>query len=152
MALFGSINFYYFNDEKDSGGGDKTGSDRYGGGLYLGLERHFGTSRLTPYAGGAIGAGYSNQINNTESADNEISNETEKASTYASVQGKLGVEFWLTKRFSLAGEYRLTATYDDGWSESRYNNYEPHRPSTRYDTTSWRVGVSSSALLLSIYF
>lgn len=148
-VVVGTVDFRYRQADSEENYNSKRTD--YGAGLYLGLERHFGAARFSPYVGFGAGAGYTNNLTEWSSNEGDTTRERELADTRVSLRGAFGAEFWLTQRFSLAGEYRLEVAYTDGWREDRNGAIITDEPN-RTDTTTWQAGIGSSALLLSIYF
>jgi hypothetical protein len=150
-AIVGSLDFSYRKDDRDSSDDNYNENTNYGGGLYLGLEKHFGTSRFTPYLAGVFGGGYDSGYRKVARNNGESVDEFDTGDTWVAVRAVFGLEMWLTSRFSLGGEYRVHAIYSDGWSETRTTR-EPPVPPARADTSVWQAAVGSSTLLLSVYF
>ncbi len=134
-------------------------------GVSVALERHMGAGRVSPYFGGGVmfsttrTEGKNAPVGNPPAAQTTTTNrstgETINGTTYlggrsTGVFGHFGVEFFLKKEVSLAGEYRLGYT-----STSR----KDQEATTGLTATTTRVGsasllgVASSGLLtLAIYF
>ncbi len=119
-------------------------------GLNFGVEHHLQLSdNISPYITGRLSGFYSKQnfqpSVDTTSFYNEIKESVTKKYTVLLGVG-FGVEFWLTNRISLAGQYLLSFSYGWGTTGSIYPD-DPDR-----DTSSFAFGTNNSAIILAIYF
>ena len=125
-------------------------------GVDLGIEKHRAPmNRISPYFGVTIGAGFekiNNKVTLGESTDYFMyppyyNNETETSLISFTIRFNLGIEFFIHKNISLAGQYSLGGFYKFGEEKIVSNIVEDRRQITEPNT-----GISSSSLILSIYF
>jgi hypothetical protein len=103
--------------------------------LAVTLEKHFSlTSELSPYVG--VSGGMTSTL--YHDTYTYVSHTYDSKQLWYGVQGEIliGVEYWLTKHISLAGEHIVILNYS-------WNNID-HRTTVTF-------GTSNSSLLLSIY-
>jgi len=125
-------------------------------GVDFGIEKHLEfMDRISPYWGGTCGAAFekiNNKVKLGESTDffrypSYYNNETKTSLISFAVQFNLGVEFFVHKNISFAGHYSLAAFYKFGDEKIVSNTVKDNRQITELNT-----GISSSSLILSIYF
>ncbi len=122
--------------------------------LSAGAEDHFwNRGRLSFfYGGGILFKTSSLKIDNTLYDPNptEIKGVRSNKNIFG-IQSTLGIEYFFTKRLSLSGQYQVDFSFE---KESRKNILvgEPEVTEPREQkTTTWNLGVSTSALILTIY-
>jgi len=113
--------------------------------LLTGVEDHFWKKgRLSFFFGGGIlFKTSSSKTNYTLEYPPEIENRSKR--DIFGIQSTLGLEYFFTKRLSLLGQYQM----DFSWKkESRKSNWWGN-PEEKI--TTWNLGISTSALILTIY-
>jgi opacity protein-like surface antigen len=122
--------------------------------LLAGVEDHiWKQGKLSFFYGGGIQfKTSSSQIDNTlyDPVPQEIKGIRSSKNVFG-IQSTLGVEYFLTKRLSLSGQYQTDFSLG---KESRKNILVggPGVPqSTKQKITTWNLGLSTSALILTIY-
>jgi opacity protein-like surface antigen len=115
-------------------------------GLSTAIERHLVRARLSPYVGAGIG--YTYTYRKTSRADDRFSRESRTKAHQASGALTLGVEYWLSSNFSLAGQYRLSFYYvrQKDTSDSSFSDPEERT------TDQWNAGLGATSLVLAVYF
>ena len=125
-------------------------------GVDFGIEKHIAfMNRISPYFGVTIGAGFekiNNKVTLGESTyffryPSYYNNETETSLISFTLLFNFGIEFFIHKNISLAGQYSLGGFYKFGEEKIVSNIVEDRRQITEINT-----GISSSSLILSIYF
>jgi hypothetical protein len=113
--------------------------------LLTGVEDHFWKKgRLSFFYGGGILFKFSSsKINYTLEYPPEIENRSKR--NIFGIQSTLGVEYFLTKRLSLSGQYQIDFSLG---KESRKSNWWGNPDA---NMTTWNLGTSTSALILTIY-
>lgn len=121
--------------------------------LLTGIEDHFwNRGRLSFfYGGGILFKTSSSKIDYTPYDHlNEIKGVRSNKNIFG-IQSTLGVEYFFTKRLSLSGQYQIDFSFE---KESRKNilvgGPEVTEPRKEKITT-WNLGISTSALILTIY-
>lgn len=122
--------------------------------LLAGAEDHFwNRGRLSFfYGGGILFKTSSLKIDNTlyDPGPTEIKGVRSNKNIFG-IQSTLGVEYFFTKRLSLSGQYQIDFSFE---KESRKNilvgGPEVTEPRKEKITT-WNLGISTSALILTIY-
>lgn len=116
----------------------------------LGFQKYLTSrKRVTPYVGGNFGFG---KASFKQEPIRLKENGTERESTFSSTaigfSGVFGLEYWLSKSISFAGEYGF------GWSRATSKSEDKTENETIEDEgpTVTLMGIGSSALILSIYF
>ena len=124
-------------------------------GVDFGIEKHIAfMDRISPYYGGTIGAGFekvNNKVTLGETIDSfrypsYYNNETETSLISFTLLFNFGIEFFVHKSISLAGQYSFGGFYKFGEEKIVSNIVEDSRQITQLNT-----GISSSSLILSIY-
>ena len=125
-------------------------------GVDFGYENHIAfLNKISPYFGVTIGAGFEkiyNTLNLSESTyffmfPSSYNNETETSLISITLLFDFGIEFFLHKNISLAGQYSIGGVYKFGEEKIVSNIVEDSR-----NITELNAGISSSSLILSIYF
>ena len=114
-------------------------------GFATAFERHLLTTRFSPYVGAGVAYNYEHSKNSN--ATNFSSDEIRGSSHEASVALGLGVEFWLSRNFSLAGQYSIRFRYSDR-KDRRNWTAGTHEASTDY----WVASVDGGLLILAVCF
>lgn len=118
--------------------------------LRLGLEKHLHIGKkLSPYIGGNLGVGYDNRLSQRIYSHNNRTyrNENKEVSTIIFANLNFGIEYFILRNISLAGEYNLRGFYSFGKLNIRQNEQK-----SKQDTTDKELGFGTSSLLLTIYF
>jgi opacity protein-like surface antigen len=155
IALNGKMKISVHKDEKERTDA-LNGSEDYQNSfeLTVGLERHFGRIySLSPYIGGQLGYGYE-RIENKIIPNTAFSflgpstylYELEIRSSSVSLQMVVGVEYFLRKNISLSGQYSIGGFYSFGTEKTVSTTVDD-----KQDISEWHLGISNSALILSIY-
>jgi len=130
-------------DEDGPGTNDFTQSSV---GFSTAIERHILRARLSPYVG--MGIGYMYTYRKNSRANPNYSAEDRTRTHEASLGLDLGVEFWLSRNFSLAGQYSLAARY-----MTQKNRQNSTTLATRESATDqWTTSVGAGSLVLAVYF
>jgi hypothetical protein len=125
-------------------------------GVSAGVEYHFLTSRVSPYAGAEVlFSNTSTESKNVVTGNPPPAQTVTKnaigggAGTTIRVSGIAGVEFFLTKELSLGGEYQLGLNM-----VSRPDQEQTTGPTTTTTPVggSTVIGIGTAALTLSVYF
>ena len=113
--------------------------------LLIGAEDHFwNKGRLSFFFGGGILFEISSsKINYTLEYPPEIENRSKR--NIFGIQSTLGLEYFFTKRLSLSGQYQMDFSWE---KESRKSNWWGNPEEKK---TTWNLGISTSALILTIY-
>ncbi len=115
--------------------------------LQFGLESHtFLSNEFSPYVTGAIFGRYDNQDYKTTYPPPTTSAESKYKSTNIGFLASFGAEYWISSRFSLAGQQTFQMSYAFGSQEEISN------VSTTQKTHGFNAGIGTSSLILSIYF
>ena len=117
--------------------------------LSFGLEQHFKLDdNISPYLVERLSGSF-DQWNYQPSVDTIYFSTMKESKSNQYTIGLslgLGVEFWVTNRISLSGQYLLGAFY--GWGTESSTSVD--RPDQ--DLTTFNIGTSTSAIILAIYF
>jgi opacity protein-like surface antigen len=124
------------------------------GGFKLGREIHFMLGNdLSPYFSFALGFDYEKTKNKIESYRRfdyfYVSTSSEEVQTEAfsiALEVSLGMEYFITDKISIGGQYNLAALYKGG-EEKIKTYYEDKR-----DFSEFKIGLTSSSFILSFYF
>ena len=96
------------NEDPEGMVGDKTTNSTFGfGGDAI---KHISNSRISPYVGAGLGVAFGKQKQEFAHATGDKPNIWEQSTFRVLLRTLIGVEIFLFKNFSLAGEYRLTYT------------------------------------------
>lgn len=113
--------------------------------LSAGLERHLALDHgISPYVAGGVTVGY--DLYNSKDGTKANPYEYESSSTSLGAYAGVGVEYWVTRRISIAGQQTVTGTYSIG----KYSNGSPGTPDD--ETRSFTIGLGTSSLIASVYF
>ncbi|HEY5594341.1 MAG TPA: outer membrane beta-barrel protein [Nitrospiria bacterium] len=148
-TLIGSFDLETSRDKSESSGGVPTTSELrgLGGGVSLGVERHFRPIKpVSPYLGAQIRYFKARDTANNESTGN-VSNQTALITQYGA-DAIIGAEYWFTGHVTLAAQYTYGVTYEFTRDKTVSNG------STLISVkrSGYDVGTSASALILSLYF
>jgi opacity protein-like surface antigen len=126
------------NDIKSSQWGFSTGAQ-----WYFPL-----TDQVSPYLGGQARITRAKQLTTTKS-EPPVFSESRITSTFVNygVDAIFGIEYFFSRSISLAGEYQFGTTWSSGKTVSRFES-----SSIRSKSSGRSFGVSTSALILSVYF
>lgn len=110
--------------------------------------------RVSPYLGSGFGIGI-DAYSQTRDFDgtNEFRQQRVKGSTlHFTVNAALGMEVFLTRSVSLAGEHLFEAVVDSGDEEYKDYPREGQVVITNRDIRRFDLGIGTSSLILSVYF
>ncbi len=153
----GKIKLSVIKDEKEKSEqlmGEESGEVLIG--VDFDIENHIAfKNRISPYFGVTIGAGFEKIYNKVTLGESTyffmypsyFNNETETSLISFTLRFNLGIEFFIHENISLAGQYSLGGFYKFGEEKIVSNIVEDRRQITELNT-----GISSSSLILSIYF
>lgn len=135
--------------------GDRTDNFSGAGGVTVGVEKHFGSGRFSPFCGGGLGYRlYGSTSSKRNYSDRVV--ETENIAHQAIGQTILGAEFWLSEHFSLTGAYVLAVTHS---TNKRKTIIDPALGCELYEQdidefrdTITTLSVGTTTLTLSVYF
>lgn len=125
-------------------------------GIDLGLENHFKKYKeLSPYIGFIIGGDF-NKVSRKTISDQETydfmfpfqpKNEVKTESISIGLELFFGIEYFINKNISFAGQYNIGTQFKFGEEKILSNTVDDVR-----DINEFRIGISSSSLILAIYF
>jgi len=156
-AYTGNIKLSVIKDEKDKSKqlmGEESSEIFIG--VDFGIEKHIAfVNRISPYYGLTIGSGFekiNNKVTPGESTyflgyPSYYNNDMETSLVSFTFQFNLGVEYFIHNNISLDGQYSLGGIYKYGEEKIVSNIVEDSRHITELN-----AGISSSSLILSIYF
>ncbi|NQT61881.1 MAG: hypothetical protein HQ556_02885 [Candidatus Marinimicrobia bacterium] len=156
-AYTGNIKLSVIKDEKDKSEqlmGEESSEIFIG--VNFGIEKHIAfINRISPYYGLTLGSGFekiNNKVTRGESTyflwyPSYYNNDVETSLLSFTFQFNLGVEYFIHNYISLEGQYSLGGFYKYGEEKIVSNIVEDSRHITELN-----VGISSSSLILSIYF
>ena len=115
--------------------------------ITFGFEKHLKnlSRKLSPYLGGQLGIGYAkteNKLIGSRYNENEIK---EKTLSY-SLQALFGVEYFLSQKISLSGQYNLGGYYTYGNEQVNSSVVDDSQKVSKF-----HFGVWASSITLSIY-
>jgi hypothetical protein len=156
-AFLGKLKFMMANNKKD-----KTeslmGEENYdlSIGFDLGFENHFGKYKdISPYIGVAVGAAF-NKVSRKTILDERTyefmfppqpKNEVKTESVTFGLELFFGIEYFINKNISFAGQYNIGTLYKFGEEKIVSNTVDDIR-----DINKFSIGISSSSIILAIYF
>ncbi|MCX6151349.1 MAG: hypothetical protein NTX22_12535 [Ignavibacteriales bacterium] len=152
FALLGKINYSYSKAERDKTA-KLTGNidENMSYGASIGIEKHISMAKnISPYIGVSFTAGFEDKNEKVNSANYLgaiYTNEQKTLSKSISVNLSFGVEYFLTESVSLAGQYNFGAVFNSGEEE-----YKTPYSATKMDVSDFKIGISSGALIVAVYF
>jgi hypothetical protein len=112
--------------------------------LVVGVEQHLDLGwDFSPYLTAGLSIGRSGYV--SSSGTTAFQYETESVNTSVGLRAGFGIEYWLTRRISLAGQQIIQGTYGLG----EYSSGLVDPPSQ--DSRSFDLSLGTSALILSVY-
>lgn len=156
-AYTGNIKLSVIKDEKDKSEqlmGEESSEIFIG--VNFGIEKHIAyINRISPYYGLTLGSGFEkikNKVTRGESTyflwyPSYYNNGVETSLLSFTFQLNLGVEYFIHNNISLEGQYSLGGSYRYGEEKIVSNIIEDSRHIAELN-----AGISSSSLILSIYF
>lgn len=156
-AIKGIVKIAYLKDDKKATE-QLSGLDQreFGVALGFGMEKYFKKyANFLPYWGGNAMVGYSNRLNKVIPTkpeqkyyfNPEYKNEIKTVITSVTLGLVLGAEYFIRNNISIAGEYSLSGRYEFGQEKQVSNIVDDQQ-----DVSGLRLGISASALILSIYW
>ncbi len=127
--------------------GEKESASSFG--VMFDVIKHLNKNNITPYVGG--GAGFLKQSESTESGhmEDDDPNETKSSISGLTLRGILGVEWFVKKNISLAGEYRLSFTKGSQENKAKGGGADEW---DKMSASSTNIGIGSSGLFtIAIY-
>jgi opacity protein-like surface antigen len=146
-AMNASLRFRNDGRTSDATGSQTTDFSATSVGFTTAVERHLARARLSPYVSASIGYLYTRQKNSTANEVNSA--ETRTNEHEGAVALGVGVEFWLSRNFSLAGQYDLSVRYTKQKESFNASNYPDTRESA---TDEWTTSLGAGSLILAVYF
>jgi opacity protein-like surface antigen len=146
-AMNASVRLHQERRNTDEAGSGTADFSQTSVGFSTAIERHLVRARFSPYVGAGVGYTYTYRKNSR--ASDSSSSERRTDAHQGSVALDLGVEFWLSRNFSLAGQYDFSFRYvtqNDRYGSSR-------EPDPRVSSSDqWTTGVGAGSLILAVYF
>lgn len=123
-------------------------------GAFIGYEFHMRKNdNFSPYFGFGVSFRYDKSdsfyktIIKSEPGDQLIEMDSNTKQYFRSLELSFGVEYWISKRISLAGNQNLTVTSISGKRKTRSGGHVYD-----FDDSGFTAGFGTSSLILSIYF
>jgi opacity protein-like surface antigen len=146
-AMNASLRFRNDGRTMDATGSQNSDFSSTSVGFTTAVERHLARARLSPYVSASIGYLYTHQKNSTANEFN--SSETRTNEHEGAVAFGVGVEFWLSHSFSLAGQYDLSVRYTK--QKERFNT-STNPDTSELATDEWTTSLGAGSLILAVYF
>jgi hypothetical protein len=156
-AYIGKINFSVNKDKKEKSNrlmGEENSEILVG--ADFGIEKHFDFfNNISPYLGIMLGVGFEKIKTKTILSESTFyffypsyyNNEIKTTLISLSLELNFGIEYFLNHNISITGQYSLGVFYKFGKEEIVSNIVEESREISELNT-----GISSSSLILSVYF